>query len=216
MFVCPVPQPMRCAVLSGVEFLPDEFIVKVIIATQNKPFSLFRHSDFPAPGSDAALASHFADHKNEEYQYKLSDFALLCYLPHVCGLPVRSIALCSCKRAGGAHFFVCCVCSWRNSWQMQCGIRRGVPLLLLPFISYLLPPPSLPSPHSPVPHHHHPPPCFSASPRPNACVLGSQFGCGNPQSTRRAVPQEKPPVVGGQRTCCLCYCCLTIFAPKIT
>ncbi len=70
----------------GTEFLPDEFIVKVIIATTDKSFALFRHSEFPTPGSDAAVAVHFADNKNEEYHIKLSDFNLLCYLPNIVGL----------------------------------------------------------------------------------------------------------------------------------
>src|SRR5688572_3274543 len=55
---------------AGSEFLPDEFIVKVIIATTDKPFTAFRHSGFPAAGSDAAVAVHFADHKKYTHLHR--------------------------------------------------------------------------------------------------------------------------------------------------
>ncbi len=72
--------------IAGTEFLPDDFIVKVILFTKNGA-SFFRHDKFPSnllnsPSSvvDREIKSHMRLYSKEGYHTKLSDFHLLLNL----------------------------------------------------------------------------------------------------------------------------------------
>lgn len=69
----------------GQEFLPDEFVVKVIVMQPEKPRQKFKYAEFSAVGSEQELRQYLVKHKAEEYHDKLSDFNVLCYLPAVLG-----------------------------------------------------------------------------------------------------------------------------------
>jgi len=76
----------------GEEFILDELIVKGHILQSKSNKSMFVHHEFPSNGitkdmtsSDlkALFATHLADHKNEDYHEKLSDFNLLVSFPRI-------------------------------------------------------------------------------------------------------------------------------------
>lgn len=70
------------------EFLPDDFIVKVIASAPRKPNFMFCHSEFPSNGTEADCRSHISRFSKEEYLSKLSDFNLLCTLAGIANLPL--------------------------------------------------------------------------------------------------------------------------------
>lgn len=67
-------------VKAGQEFLPDEFIVKMIVAIPKVEDNMFKHAGFPSKGSDAGVKVHFQQFAGENYDNKVSDFNLLCFL----------------------------------------------------------------------------------------------------------------------------------------
>jgi len=73
----------------GQEFIPDEFIVKAIVTTQDDSSKyLFRHQDFPSDGNDIAFRNYIRTYSQEPYHLKLSDFNLLVYLHKTLGAPL--------------------------------------------------------------------------------------------------------------------------------
>jgi len=87
----------------GFEFLPDKFIVKVIVSVANQAKAnatdltkdlnhamrpSFLHHSFPSRGKDDQLRLHLSQYHREEYVRKFSDFNLLCALPSIIGMPL--------------------------------------------------------------------------------------------------------------------------------
>jgi len=70
------------------EFLPDDFIVKVIASMPKKPNFIFKHDSFPSNGSERDVRSHLAKYSSEDYLSKLSDFNLLCVLADMFNTPL--------------------------------------------------------------------------------------------------------------------------------
>jgi hypothetical protein len=69
----------------GTEFLPDEFIVPVVVTQPEKPQPRFKHCDFKSGGSEGDIKAFFIRYAREEYHTKLSDFNLLVTLASVVG-----------------------------------------------------------------------------------------------------------------------------------
>jgi len=73
----------------GQEFVPDEFVVKAIVTTQDdKSMYLFYHHDFPSEGGDVQFRNHIRTFSQEQYHRKLSDFNLLIFLAKKIGVPL--------------------------------------------------------------------------------------------------------------------------------
>eukprot|EP00456_Euglypha_rotunda_P064235 TRINITY_DN5461_c0_g1_i11.p1 TRINITY_DN5461_c0_g1~~TRINITY_DN5461_c0_g1_i11.p1 ORF type:complete len:219 (+),score=24.84 TRINITY_DN5461_c0_g1_i11:114-770(+) len=73
---------------AGEEFLPDDFIVKVILSTNEVTSSyLFKHHDFPSDGTDVHMRNLLRT-KQEPYHQKLSDFNVLIYCGKTLGMPL--------------------------------------------------------------------------------------------------------------------------------
>ena len=83
--------------LPGKEFLPDEFIVKVILTAPSAGAGgdpVFRHADFPGLSSsptDAMLKGYMAKYAREDYVSKLADFNLLAFLLAKAVLPEKAV-----------------------------------------------------------------------------------------------------------------------------
>ena len=82
--MCPTVVYKDRPLLPGKEFLPDEFIVKVILtAPTSAADSPLKHADFPPLASmptDAVLKGYFAKYAGESYVTKMADFNLLAFL----------------------------------------------------------------------------------------------------------------------------------------
>lgn len=80
--------------LPGKEFLPDEFIVKVIAAGRTSNDCIFKHGDFPPlkdEPTDAMLKGYMVKYARESYLDKLADFNLLAYLARKSVLPQQTL-----------------------------------------------------------------------------------------------------------------------------
>lgn len=69
----------------GVDFLPDEFIVKVILTSPKVPDSMFKSHEFPSNGSELYIRNHLASHARLDLVSRVSDFNLLVALVKVAG-----------------------------------------------------------------------------------------------------------------------------------
>jgi hypothetical protein len=79
------------ALKPGEDFIPDELLVKVVAMRPYKPSSMFLYNHFPLSGGTKGHAlSYLKLHQGEETPKRMSDFALLCFLPQVAGVDVRS------------------------------------------------------------------------------------------------------------------------------
>ena len=81
--------------LPSKEFLPDEFIVKVIaLAPKSEADWMFQHAQFPSmkdQPTDAILNGYMKKYRSEDYLTKLSDFNLLTYLASKSILPPKTL-----------------------------------------------------------------------------------------------------------------------------
>jgi len=76
---------------AGQEFVPDEFIVKAIVTTQDdKSNYAFKHCDFPSDGNEMYFRNHMRTYASEPYHLKLSDFGLLIFMARTFGLPLTT------------------------------------------------------------------------------------------------------------------------------
>jgi len=81
------------ALRGGEEFLPDEFIVKVVASNPKEDKGLLFHATFPSPssstaGMSAAFKAHYNEFSSQDYKTKLSDFNLLIYLTTIMPAPL--------------------------------------------------------------------------------------------------------------------------------
>jgi len=102
------------SLLPGTPFLPDDFLVKVIVSQAKAPESkakkptttateskdkkddkagagtelVLHHSVFPSRGTDLHMRSHMAEQTRQPYEQKLADFNLLVYLSKTIGWPL--------------------------------------------------------------------------------------------------------------------------------
>ena len=75
-------RPLR----GGESFLPDELLVKLIVSSprEGQRLSLFHHAEYAsAASSDVVLKAWLQQHREEEYEEKLSDFNLLVNLVRI-------------------------------------------------------------------------------------------------------------------------------------
>lgn len=69
----------------GKDFSPDQLIVPVVAMQPYQPDTPFKYADFPLhDASEVQLRHYLATHLGG-YEERLSDFALLCFLPQVLG-----------------------------------------------------------------------------------------------------------------------------------
>jgi len=64
----------------GKEFVPDEFLVKVIVSQAAGAKGMFKYNDFPAQSSLAELKDYLKRHAADDLMVRLSDFNCLCLL----------------------------------------------------------------------------------------------------------------------------------------